>query len=94
MRHTNHPRDHLPALDRIEAALEASCGILVTLESLSLDPHPPASMQDHVARAVRFFRDAIEELRQAQNNAANEHALGFVMNRSMRPANGAAPESG
>jgi hypothetical protein len=77
-----HPRDYLPALDRIEAALEASCGALVTLESINpdaLDGPDPAVMRGHVGDAIKSLRHTIEELRLAQNNGACALAIGFVL---------------
>jgi hypothetical protein len=78
-----HPRDYLPALDRIEAALEASCGALVTLESINPDalegPDNPVGMRGHVGQAIRSLRQTIEELRLAQNNGACALAIGFVL---------------
>jgi len=83
-----HPRDHLPALNRIEAALEATCGALITLEALGGDASDFDAMQQHVAGAVHSLREAIEELRSAQNNGANELALGFVLNGGPRAPRG------
>ena len=87
-----HPRDYLPALDRIEAALEASCGALVTLESINsaaADGSDNADgMRDHVALAIRSLRDVIEELRLAQSNGACTLAIGFVLK-----GNGGAPRA-
>lgn len=80
----DHPRDYLPTLDQIEAALEAACGALITLESIS----PGASrglddadeMQRHVGLAIRSLRQAIEELRLAQSNGSSALAIEFVLN--------------
>lgn len=78
-----HPRDYLPALDRIEAALEASCGALVTLESINSGVADRVSdvdaAQGHVRLAIRALRKVIEELRLAQNNGSSALAIGFVM---------------
>ncbi len=85
-----HPRDYLPALDRIEAALEASCGALVTLESINSEggdgSDDPDGLRTHVGMAIRSLRNVIEELRLAQNNGACALAIGFVLN-----ANGRVP---
>ena len=78
-----HPRDYLPALDRIEASLEATCGALVTLESINSDACDGADDQDgisrHVGLAIRSLRSVIEELRRAQNNGECALAIGFVL---------------
>jgi hypothetical protein len=78
-----HPRDYLPTLDRIEAALEASCGALVTLESINSvardGSDEPDAMGGHVGLAIRSLRDVIEELRLAQSNGACALAIGFVL---------------
>lgn len=78
-----HPRDYLPALDRIEAALEASCGALITLESLNCratgSTDEADGMQEHIGQATRSLREAIESLRAAQSDGADALALGFVL---------------
>lgn len=94
----HHPRDFLPALDRIESALEASCGALVTLESLN----PGAAdglrdadgMQAHVGLAIESLRGAIEELRLAQSNGSSALAIGFVLQGNGRPRRGGEAEAG
>jgi hypothetical protein len=84
----SHPRDYLPALDRVEAALEASCGALVTLESISPRAADGAggtdTTQRHLGRAISALRDAIEELRLAQSNGSSAPAMGFVLEGSRR----------
>ncbi len=92
----SHPRDYLPALDRIEAALEASCGALVTLESIHSDPAGDRSddqdgMLGHVGLAIRSLRNVIEELRLAQNNGACALAVGFVLKGNGRVPRAADP---
>lgn len=93
-----HPRDYLPALDRIEAALEATCGALIALESLTSGapehPHGADGMQEHVGRAIRSLRDAIDELRSAQGAGADGLALGFVSEGSRAAARGAPHDTG
>ncbi len=83
-----HPRDFLPVLDRIEAALEASCGALVTLESINSDAASGSDDRDgtagHVGLAIRSLRTVIEELRLAQNNGACLLAIGFVLKGNRR----------
>ena len=93
-----HPRDYLPTLDRIEAALEASCGALITLESLNC----PASaregeadaVQHHIEQAIGSLRKAIESLRAAQSDGADALAFGFVFQRERPDASGSWPEAG
>jgi hypothetical protein len=90
-----HPRDYLPALDQIEAALEASCGALVTLESLSSGAADPAGAnpaQDNLGHAIGSLRDVIDALRLAQCDASDALALGFVLEGSpARNAGGPDP---
>lgn len=93
-----HPRDYLPALDRIEAALEATCGALIALESLRCraceDAHDPSSMQDHVGRAIRSLRDVVDDLRSAQSAGTDGLALGFVLKRGLAGGPGATGDAG
>jgi len=95
----HHPRDYLPALDRIEAALEASCGALVTLESINPgaaddDLSGPAGMQRHLGQAITNLRDAIQELRLAQSNGSSALAIGFVLNGNSREPDGVKSDAG
>lgn len=94
----HHPRDYLPALDRIEAALEASCGALVTLESLNLGAADGLSdldgMQGHVGLAITSLRDAIQELRLAQSNGSSVLAIGFVLKGNSREPGPVKPGTG
>ncbi len=89
-----HPRDHLPLLDNIEAAIDATCGTLMSLESINV----PAAMADvenvqgHVAKAILSLRHAIGELRGAQQRGASGLALGFVLARERRASGGATPD--
>jgi hypothetical protein len=91
----HHPRDYLPALDRIEAALEASCGALVTLESITpgaaKGPKDIDTTQRHLGLAVSALRDAIEELRLAQSNGSSALAIGFVLKGTRRAPRGGKP---
>lgn len=93
-----HPRDYLPALDQIEVALEATCGALVTLESISSHVDPQASvpdgMQEHIEAALRALRGAIEELRSAQSDGATGLAIGFVLERDSEPDGKGTPDAG
>jgi hypothetical protein len=80
-----HPRDYLPILDHIEAALEASCGALITLQSIDVDSTPNRDgMHGHIAEAIYSLRHAIDELRSAQSRGASGLALGFVLARGRR----------
>jgi hypothetical protein len=80
-----HPRDYLPILDRIEAALEASCGALITLQSIDgAAIRDGDGMHGHIAEAILSLRHAIDELRNAQSRGASGLALGFVLARSRR----------
>ena len=93
-----HPRDYLPALDQIEAALEASCGALITLESLNTRATAPAGEADgvrkHTGQAMRSLREAIESLRAAQSDGADALALGFVMKQNQPAARPSWRQSG
>lgn len=92
-----HPRNYLPALDLIEAALEASCGALVTLETIDAGRADGLSdvdgTQGHVRLAIRSLREVIEELRLAQSNGSSALANGFVMKGHGR-ASRANPDPG
>ena len=75
-----HPRDYLLVLDRIEAALEATCDALITLQSIDVLPgieEDPGEV--HVAQAMSHLRQAIDELRDAQAKGQTGLALGFVL---------------
>jgi hypothetical protein len=88
------PRDRPPPINHVEAALDASCGALVTLESFCPDPLQVGSgVQQHVRCALRALREAIAELRLAEAKDSSGLALGFVLEAtSARPdANGLRP---
>jgi hypothetical protein len=76
------PQDDREKPDRFETALEASCGVLVTLESIY--GHADASagelmnLQTHLQQAIESVRRAITELRLARTKAPAPMALGFV----------------
>ena len=68
--------------DNVDAALEASCGVLMTLQSLRVNaPGLLATSGDlaHVQRAIDSVHRAIEELRLTRRGGANPAAFGFVM---------------
>jgi hypothetical protein len=94
----HHPRDYLPALDRIEAALEASCGALVTLESIKPGPADDLRGIDgthgHLRLAIGSLREAIEELRLAQSKGSSALASGFVLEGNGRAPRGVQPDPG
>jgi hypothetical protein len=81
-----HPRDHLPVLDRIGVALEATCDALITLQSIDVRPgtSDDGHGETHVAYAIAHLRHAIEELRDAQAQGQTGLALGFVLARDQR----------
>jgi hypothetical protein len=85
-----HPRDYLPVLDRIGAALEAACDALMALQSMEVLPGMPESEpgEGHVERAVSHLRHAVDELRDAQAQGQTGLALGFVLARDQRSLNG------
>jgi hypothetical protein len=93
-----HPRDYLPALDQIEVALEATCGALVTVESICGQASPRVGLadgtQEHIEAAVGALRKAIEELRSAQTEGATGLAMGFVLERDTEPDRETKPDSG
>lgn len=75
-----HPRDYLFVLDRIEAALEATCDALMTLQSVDTLPsiaNDPGEV--HVAQAISHLRQAVDELRDARSERQTGLALGFVV---------------
>jgi hypothetical protein len=84
-----HPRDYLPILDHIETALEASCGALMTLQSIDLtSARGDEGLPGHIAEAMLSLRLAIEELRAAHSRGASGVALGFVLARGRRNSSG------
>ena len=75
--------DSRSVLDQIESALEATCGALMSLEVIAILKAVPdaENVQAHVAKAMSCLREAIAELRDAQQYSANGLALGFVLGR-------------
>jgi hypothetical protein len=89
-----HPRDYLPVLDRIGAALEATCDALITLQSIDVLPgiaDDPGEVQ--VAEAIFHLRQAIDQLRDAQAKGQTGLALGFVLAGEKRESDREAPAS-
>ncbi|MGA2009947.1 MAG: hypothetical protein ABSH51_05340 [Solirubrobacteraceae bacterium] len=78
--------------DRVETALEASCGVLVTLESIHRHADESTSelltVQAHVQQAIESLRRAIAELRLARTKSPSPMALGFVAAASNEPLAG------
>lgn len=81
-----HPREYLPVRDRIGIALDATCGALMTLQSIDvLSTIGDDNRGDgHVARAISDLRRAIDELRDAHTQGQTGLALGFVLARDAR----------
>jgi hypothetical protein len=66
--------------DNVDAALEASCDVLMALQSLrGEDAEVATTACVHVQRAIESVRRTIDELRMARRGAASITALGFVM---------------
>lgn len=76
-----HPRDYLPVLDRIGAALDATCDALMTVQSIDALPTTPEDEpgEGHMGRAISHLRSAIDELRNAHAQGQTGLALGFVL---------------
>jgi hypothetical protein len=74
---------HDSSLDphRLQTALDASCDALMMLQSL--DPAPGASevcaAHQHIRRATKSLRCAIEQLRLAHGEEPSMVGLGFVV---------------
>jgi hypothetical protein len=85
-----HASDHstpLP-LDQLEAALEESCGALMTLQQVGAQlaaqaqaGQPAPELGEQVAQAAAGVRNAIAALREARTDGACRLGLGFVMER-------------
>jgi hypothetical protein len=81
-----HPRDYLPLLDRIGVALDATCGALMTLQSIdALSTNgDDKQVRGHVEQAIAHLRQAIDELRDANTQGQTGLALGFVLAHDRR----------
>jgi len=81
------PDDCRPAPDHFQTALEASCGALITLESIyAQTAHGPidgSTLQPQLTEAIESLRQATAELRLARDDEPSALALGFVL-RSAR----------
>ncbi len=71
--------DIQPALDHLEAALEASCAGLIALESIRDQAVDARALHDQVTRAVESVRAAIAELRAVHDSETSMFAFGFVL---------------
>jgi hypothetical protein len=82
--HTDHYSEiPAPTADYVQAALEASCAVLVALESLHARargtvPESRAVRGNEIAEAIGSLRLVIEQLRLAADVEASMLALGFV----------------
>ena len=78
----SHPSDLRPEPDKLQAALEASCGALMTLQAIDRSAAAGAgeghALHEHLVRAIESLRSAIAELRLAHDNQASMVGLGFV----------------
>ena len=81
-----HPRQYLPVLDRIGAALDATCVALMTLQSIDALPADDdrERVGGDVAQAISHLRQAIDELRNAHMHGQTGLALGFVLAPGVR----------
>ncbi|MBV8946736.1 MAG: hypothetical protein JO286_25550 [Solirubrobacterales bacterium] len=74
------PRDDIkPALAHLEAALEASCATLVTLEATKTELGDAPVVEARLEDAIASLRQAIAAIRVVQAAEANALALGFVL---------------
>lgn len=89
-----HPREYLPVLDHVEAALEAACAALLTLQSMDVlaSNGETDGEREHVADAVLSLRHAINELREAETRGQSGLALGFVLAGGRRKSSGGGPD--
>jgi hypothetical protein len=81
-----HPRDCVSVLDHVESALEATCGALLTLQSIDAPSlmHEHGDVHRHVTEAISHLRQTIDELREAQTQGHTGLALCFVLARDRR----------
>lgn len=75
--------DIQPAMGHLEAALEASCAILMALESAQLDNGQTAAdtsaVQGQISSAITSVRKAMSELRALHQVETSMLAFGFVL---------------
>jgi hypothetical protein len=75
------PQQQLQDADMLQAALESSCDVLMTLQSIEHSVHAGENSTPHVhlARAIDGLRRTISELRLAREEEASIVGLGFVV---------------
>lgn len=80
---TTQPRDIQPALDHLEASLQASCATLIALQSTRLamrgrsdDSH---LIEAQIGEAIASLGEAIAELRAVHDVETSGLAFGFVL---------------
>jgi hypothetical protein len=92
---TNPPPAHT-TVDHYEAALEASCDTLITLQLLHASAEeastPVAEVERHISRAIRSLRHAITELRLAHGERRNMLTMGFVVEAEVADPESVASE--
>jgi hypothetical protein len=78
-----HGRDIQPALNRLDAALEAACASLVALESTRIgmrdEGRDAPAAQDQIGDAIVALRQAIAHLRALDDCDSSMLAFGFVL---------------
>lgn len=80
---TTQPREIQPALDHLEAALQASCATLIALQSTRIaargrvdDAH---LIEAQIGEAIASLGEAIDELRALHDVDTSGLAFGFVL---------------
>jgi len=93
---TTLPGDIQPALDHLEAALEASCASLIALESTRDQVLDSRAVHGQITRGIESIRAAIAELRSAHDSETSLFAFGFVLAATpgSRHADREAPDHG
>jgi hypothetical protein len=76
-------RPSLPS-DHLDAALDASCGTLITLQSILTSARPVSSVQPQLTGAIDSLRQAIKELRLLRAQEGDWLAFDFVLADSTR----------
>jgi hypothetical protein len=80
---TTQPQDIQPALDHLEASLQASCATLIALQSARLAMHDKLEhahvIEAQIGEAIASLGEAIRELRALGNGDASGLAFGFVL---------------
>lgn len=90
---TDPPEFQVP-VDHVEAALEASCDALITLQLIHASAMSPSAevgdIEDQITQAIRSQRHVIAELRLLRNEG-NSPILGFVLRTDVADAGNVAP---